>query len=849
MISRDWECMMRMYWFAMLVAIGTLYACLPAPLTNCGDGTSCAQPTVCVFANNNLGKQVAVCAGPDSASQCSKSNINEPCMDEGRIPIAGTICVKNVEGQMICAASRCGDGKVLGGENCDDGNVFNGDGCSSDCVSNETCGNNIIDGKGNGKDAEQCDEGIAGLSGDGCSSRCMVEADVWTKVSPVPFPAVSNHAMAYDQGRGVTVLFFYDSQFGGQTWEFDGIVWSLRPINSPSQLFSSTMVYDAGRKVMVMLGRPPSSDVNQTWEFDGVRWLQRLAKLSQREDFAMAYDSKRARTVVFGGFSSVDAGQTLPTYLNEVWEYDGVAWRRNAASPPPIRSNAAMAFDENTQKIVMLGGRNGSNSLNDTWEFDGASWTGPFDTGAPFRQQHSLYFDVNAQKVVMFGGVNEIVANQNGLFAWNRAGGWTAIDATLPPPDARVDHAMIFDRVRGVGMLVGGNNGMAFGNLADSWDLDLRAGIAKWKETVSISNPPKISPPALITPSASAFDKLRGALILLVDEQTWEFKASAWRQTVAGPAVSSAPVMAFDSRRGITVLFAEPGVTAEYDGVRWQTLNPQTSPTALRPLAMDYDRTRSLMILIGANPSTGTIEPWSYNAANWAKLSTTGLPASQATDKHTLLFNSVKQQMMLFVHSVNAINAFLLDGSVWRSIVFQKPTPAMPDTLLTFDPVAQRVVALSDTVTWQLDEEDPAQNLWKWSKRFPSVTPPARRGGAIQYDSTRNRIVLFGGTNNANANLTDTWSYKFTSSLLPDLCIAGRDTDDDDLIACGGSNPLNPIEGADPDCYGRCFPLCPLPDATNPKAVCDVVMATPHCGDGICNRALEDKLMCPTDCP
>jgi cysteine-rich repeat protein len=545
MISRDWECMMRMYWFAMLVAIGTLYACLPAPLTNCGDGSSCAQPTVCVYANDNLGELVAFCAGPNSASQCSKSNINEPCIDEDDISIAGTVCIKDVDGETICTSSRCGDGRVLGAEVCDEGDVSNGDGCSSDCLSDETCGNGVVDGKVANKKSEQCDDGVAGLSSDGCSSICTAEADVWAKVSPIPFPSVFAHAMAYDQGRGVTVLFFYDSQFGGQTWEFDGIVWSLLPINSPAQLFSSTMVYDARRKVMVMLGRPPSSDVNQTWEFDGVRWVQSRAELLQRQGFSMAYDPTRAKTVVFGGFRSADVGQKMPIYLNEVWEYNGDVWMQNAASPPPIRSNAAMAFDENTQKIVIFGGREGNNTLNDTWEFDGESWTQPVSTGAPFRQQHSMYFDINAQKVVMFGGVDKNAVRSQSLFAWSSGGGWTAIDATSPPPNARVDHAMIFDPVRKRAILVGGNDGRAFsGNLADTWDLYLRGNVAEWKETVSIGNPPKISPPALSTPSASSFDKLRGALVLLVDNETWEFKGSAWRQASAGPDISGAPTMA-----------------------------------------------------------------------------------------------------------------------------------------------------------------------------------------------------------------------------------------------------------------------------------------------------------------
>src|ERR1700689_5033658 len=39
----------------------------------------------------------------------------------------------------------CGDGIIEGNEVCDDGNTVSGDGCSADCLSDETCGNGIVD--------------------------------------------------------------------------------------------------------------------------------------------------------------------------------------------------------------------------------------------------------------------------------------------------------------------------------------------------------------------------------------------------------------------------------------------------------------------------------------------------------------------------------------------------------------------------------------------------------------------------------------------------------------------------------------------------------------------------------
>lgn len=64
----------------------------------------------------------------------------------------------------------CGNGIVdaAAGEVCDDGNTSGGDGCSGDCLSNESCGNGVLDAHV----GEVCDDGNA-VGGDGCSGDCL----------------------------------------------------------------------------------------------------------------------------------------------------------------------------------------------------------------------------------------------------------------------------------------------------------------------------------------------------------------------------------------------------------------------------------------------------------------------------------------------------------------------------------------------------------------------------------------------------------------------------------------------------------------------------------------------------
>lgn len=184
------------------------------------------------------------------------------------------------------------------------------------------------------------------------------DGTTWTRRMVTGPSARLDHAMAYDAARGVTVLFG-----GDQTWEWDGTSWTQRMVTGPSARYGHAMAYDAARGVTVLFGgedifsRPnPYSD---TWEWDGTSWTQRMVTgPSARRDHAMAYNSLRAVTVLFGGYPP--AGDT--------WEWDGTTWTQRAVSGPPAQYSPAMAYDAARGVTVLFGG-------DQTWEWDGTSWT------------------------------------------------------------------------------------------------------------------------------------------------------------------------------------------------------------------------------------------------------------------------------------------------------------------------------------------------------------------------------------------------------------------------------------------------------------------------------------------
>ena len=77
------------------------------------------------------------------------------------------------------------------------------------------------------------------------------DAPVWTERT---HPRDS-HAMAYDSARGVVVLFGGQHDVRkGDTWEWDGAVWTLRATTGPSPRYGHAMAYDSARGVVVLFG-------------------------------------------------------------------------------------------------------------------------------------------------------------------------------------------------------------------------------------------------------------------------------------------------------------------------------------------------------------------------------------------------------------------------------------------------------------------------------------------------------------------------------------------------------------------------------------------------------------------
>lgn len=150
-----------------------------------------------------------------------------------------------------------------------------------------------------------------------------------------------------------------------------------------------------------------------------------------------------------------------------------------------------------------------------------------------------------------------------------------------------------------------------------------------------------------------------------------------------------------------------------WDGSNWTQESPQTSPAARYAPVMAYDSARSQVVLFA-----GTVGPnlfddtWVWNGVNWTQqIPQTNPPARYL---HAMANDSAHNQVVLFGGVVNANNG-----------------------------------VSNDTWAW---------NGSNWTQEIPVTSPTGRAAHTMAYDSTHERIVLFGGSLNSKA-LGDTWTW------------------------------------------------------------------------------------------
>jgi len=432
------------------------------------------------------------------------------------------------------------------------------------------------------------------------------DGTTWVQQTPEVSPVTRfEHAMAYDEARGRTVL-FGGSHSGhgdqGDTWEWDGTTWVQQtPAIFPTSRYDHEMAYDAARERVVLFGGQGGGS-QDTWEWNGAIWVRQTPSTSPSgsNSFTMAYHAASERIMLFGQYS------------NGTWEWDGSEWSRvGTTDKPATRSAPALAYEKDGQSLLF----GGSTFSDDSYRWTGSGWASlTVAHKPPGRIGHQLARNGDGTELLLFGGINADSSYRNDTWLWDRNDNDWLAQTAATNPSARADYALTYDVQNGVWLLFGGNDGST--HLNDTWQYDGTT----WEK---LELEPEESPPAR-SYGTLTYDVSRGRAVLFGGrnnggylEDVWEWDGTDWAEIEASgtrPAARSGHGAAYDSERNGVVIVGGVGSTGalndswEWSGSFWRQRTTLWNVPAAYNMAMTYDPQHDRLIWFGGQDNNGPVE-------------------------------------------------------------------------------------------------------------------------------------------------------------------------------------------------------------------------------------------------
>jgi hypothetical protein len=260
-------------------------------------------------------------------------------------------------------------------------------------------------------------------------------------------PPAYQWAAAFDELHGEAILMF-PRAVSSQGWRWNGTSWAQLAGPLPPSRIESYMVWDDAHQRVVLFGGFVSSTsafLQDLWEWNGTSWQQHVAAMPPgRSGAAVAYDRARGVTVMFGGSGPLD----------DTWEWNGTSWTSvSAALRPSPREGAMMAFDPNTQRLLLYGGVSAGQVHNsDTWTWNGSQWQQQVAGASPFQRDRGIMVsDLTRSRVVLYGGSTYDIET----WEWDGVQWHVSIPAS---PGAWQGSAGVYDTQRREVLLHGGTN-------------------------------------------------------------------------------------------------------------------------------------------------------------------------------------------------------------------------------------------------------------------------------------------------------------------------------------------------------------------------------------------------------
>ncbi|MFW9953644.1 MAG: kelch repeat-containing protein, partial [Candidatus Thorarchaeota archaeon] len=271
---------------------------------------------------------------------------------------------------------------------------------------------------------------------------------------------------------------------------------SMQPLTEPLSVSDAAFVYDSESDRAILYGGWHSTAnavpayYNETWsfDFDTNSWenLNLSINPGLRSGHSSAYDSDADMMLIYGGALSQDPDGSGFQYMDDTWgfDYNSNMWTNLSPSiNPGVRYGAAMAFDSESNVIILFGGINYpalfGHHIQQTWvyHFDTNNWTNMDPDQQPVgRHKQGMVYDSESDRIIMFGGFVSSAEDQMSDETWTydyNSNTWTEIVPTTSPA-GRFGCSMAYDSQNDRTILYGGAYDYAnYSELHDTWSFNL----------------------------------------------------------------------------------------------------------------------------------------------------------------------------------------------------------------------------------------------------------------------------------------------------------------------------------------------------------------------------------------
>lgn len=242
--------------------------------------------------------------------------------------------------------------------------------------------------------------------------------------------------------------------------------------------------------------------------------------------------------------------------------------------------------------------------------------------------------------------------------------------------------------------------------------------------------------------------------------------------------------MAYDSQRGVTVLFGGEGLyvpasgfladTWEWDGTTWTQRSPTTVPPVRSQHAMAYDSQRGRVVLFGGitngpNPWSSAVplgDTWEWDGTDWTQRGSTNAPNARCAHAMAYLSNTGRTMVVggNDFHLATFNDTWEWDGTAWN-LVQLGGFPPRSGSAITYAAQSGHAVMFGGytaTVGGSLLGDTWTNTGSFWQQVWPPSSPGPLYAPCMVYDMQRARAILFGGFGTWGG-LADTWEWDGTT--------------------------------------------------------------------------------------